>query len=126
MASTSTNRVNPQQLDSDVDAFAALKGLTGYTPHNPRYSIESIGAALDAMRAADEAVIRANNTLTVARETLATAERTFHEMILGVKAETKVLFGEDSDELAALGLKRKSDRARPKRSSKPTLPTKES
>lgn len=126
MASASSTRVNPQQLDSDVDTFSALKGLTGYTPHNPRFSIESIGAALDAMRAADEAVIQANNALTVARETLVTAERTFHEMILGVKAEAKVLYGENSDEVAALGLKRKSDRARPKRSGKPTPPTKDS
>ena len=126
MATSSHTRVAPTQLDTDVDTYSALRGLVGYTPRNVRFSTDSAGAALAAMRAADEAAIQANNALTVARESLIAAQKDFHEIILGVKAEAKVIFGEDSDEVAALGLKRKSDRARPKRSSKPTPPTKES
>ncbi len=126
MATSSNTRFAPTQFDTDVDTYFALKGLVGYTPRNTRFSTESAGAALAAMRAADEAAIQANNALTVARETLLASQRDFHEIILGVKAEAKVIFGEDSDEVAALGLKRKSDRARPKRSSKPTPPTKDS
>jgi acetyl/propionyl-CoA carboxylase alpha subunit len=37
---------------------------------------------------------------------------------MGVKDEAVVLFGPDSDQIAALGMKKKSERSRPKRSAK--------
>lgn len=125
MASATSKRVAAQQIEADVDAYSALLGIPTYIPRNPRNSTESAGAALQAMRAADIAVIQIQNTLAQARETLIASEREFHEIMLGVKDEAKVLFGDDSDEIAALGIKRKSDRARPKRTSKAKATVKE-
>jgi len=120
MTSTSTTRVSTQQLEADIDTYSALKAIPGYQPHNPRFTLQSAGSALDQMRAADEAAIQAQNTLAAARDALLAAQREFHEIILGVKNETKVIYGPDSDEVAALGLKKKSERAKPKRMTKAT------
>ena len=47
------------------------------------------------------------------------AQWAFHDIILDVKNQAKAQFGADSDEVAALGLKKKSERKSPSRSSKP-------
>lgn len=118
MTSTSTSRVSTQQLDADIDTYSALKAIADYQPHNPRHTRQSAGDALDQMRAADEAAIQAQNTLAAARDALLAAQREFHDIILGVKNEAKVIYGPDSDQVAALGLKKKSERAKPKRTTK--------
>ncbi len=51
-------------------------------------------------------------------DALLAAQREFHEIILGVKNEIKVIYAPDSDQVAALGLKKKSERAKPKRTAK--------
>jgi len=118
MTSTSTSRVSTQQLNADIDTYSALKAISDYQPHNPRYTRQSAGDALDQMRAADEAAIQAQNTLAATRDALLVAQREFHEIILGVKNEAKVIYGPDSDQVSALGLKKKSERAKPKRTTK--------
>ena len=45
----------------------------------------------------------------------------FHRIILGVKDEATVIYGADSDQIAALGLKKKSERNRPRRVTKPAV-----
>ena len=57
----------------------------------------------------------AHNTLAAARDALLTAQRDFHEIILGAKNEVRALFGPDSDQVASQGLKKKSERSKPKR-----------
>ncbi len=118
MSSASITRVSTQQLQADVDTYSALKAIPDYLPHNSRYTLQSAGTALDRMRTADETAIQAQNALAAARDALIVAEREFHEIILGVKNETKVIYGPDSDQVAALGLKKKSERAKPKRPTK--------
>lgn len=120
MSSPATSRLSPQQIDADIDTYMALKGIGNYTPHNPRYALPTASDALAQLRAADEAAIQAQNTLAAARDALLSAQQNFHEIILGVKNEVRVLFGPDSDQLAALGLKKKSDRSKPKRAIKTT------
>ena len=95
-----------------IDANRPRKSSVDHAPYNPR-------DAPAHLRAADEAAIQTQNALNVARDTLLAAQREFHAIILGVKDEVKVLYGPDSDEVAALGLKKKSERSRPKRASKP-------
>lgn len=120
MSSATTSRLSPQQIEADIDTYIALKGIDNYTPHNPRYALATASEALVQLRAADEAAIHAQNTLAAARDALLAAQQNFHEIILGVKNEVRVLFGPDSDQLAALGLKKKSDRSKPKRATKST------
>lgn len=120
MSSPASSRQSPQQIEADIDTYMALKGIGNYTPHNPRYATTAASDALAQLRAADEAAIHAQNTLAAARDALLAAQQNFHEIILGVKNEVRVLFGPDSDQLAALGLKKKSERSKPKRVSKST------
>ena len=92
MASAANPRIAPQQIEADIETYLALKVIDNYTPHNARYALPS-----------------------AARDALLTAQRDFHEIILGAKNEARALFGPDSDQVASLGLKKKSERSKPKR-----------
>lgn len=113
MSSPASSRLSPQQIEANVDTYLALKDICNYTPHNPRYATSAAGDALAQLRAADEAAIHAQNTLAAARDALLAAQQNFHEIILGVKNEVRVLFGPDSDQLAAIGLKKNPSAASP-------------
>lgn len=110
MAITLNTRIPQQTLQADIDAFLGLKGIPGYTPVNQSYSLEAVSRLHDALRAAQETEIHAQNALAAARDATGAIERDFHDAILGVKSQVKAQFGPDSDQVAALGLKKKSDR----------------
>ncbi|HMY51046.1 MAG TPA: hypothetical protein PLD90_15480 [Rhodocyclaceae bacterium] len=52
-------------------------------------------------------------------EAVSAARGAFHSVALEVKDPLTDLYGEDSDQVAAIGLKKKSDRKRPSTSTKP-------
>jgi len=119
MTTGATTRISPQQLKSDIELIRALSGIDGYTPHNPAYSLESAMAALQRMSEFETALIHAENAVAAARSALLNERSTVHKIALGAKDEAIVLFGPDSDQIVALGMKKKSDRNRPKRAAKP-------
>ena len=119
MTTGATTRISPQQLKSDIELIRALSGIDGYTPHNPAYSLEAATAALERLDRSETALILAENALAAARSAVINDRSAVHKIALGVKDETIVLFGPDSDQIAALGMKKKSERSRPKRSAKP-------
>lgn len=51
--------------------------------------------------------------MKTARDTATTAERAFHNAMLVVKKQVSAQYGEDSDEVQAVGLKKKSEYKRP-------------
>ena len=118
MTTGATTRISPQQLKSDIELIRALSGIDGYTPHNPAYSLESATVALEQLDKSETALILAENALAAARSAVINDRSAVHKIALGVKDETVVLFGPDSDQIAALGMKKKSERSRPKRSAK--------
>lgn len=118
MTTGATPRISTAQLKNDIELIRALSGINGYTPHNPAYSLEAAMTALDQLDRSETAVILAENALAAARSAVVTDRNTVHKIALGVKDETIVLFGPDSDQIAALGMKKKSERSRPKRSAK--------
>lgn len=111
-------RISPLQLKNDIELIRALSGIDGYTPHNPAYSLESATVALEQLDKSETAVILAENALAAARSALLNDRNAVHKIAMGVKDEAVVLFGPDSDQIAALGMKKKSERSRPKRSAK--------
>ena len=115
MASAANPRIAPQQIEADIETYLALKVIDNYTPHNARYALPSAADALARLRTVEEAAIHAHNTLSAARDALLTAQRDFYELFLGAKNEARALFGPDSDQVASLGLKKKSERSKPKR-----------
>lgn len=118
MTTGATPRISTLQLKNDIELIRALSGIDGYTPHNPAYSLESATVALEQLDKSETAVILAENALAAARSALLNDRNAVHKIAMGVKDEAVVLFGPDSDQIAALGMKKKSERNRPKRSAK--------
>ena len=119
MAKNRKSRVPPLVLQADIDAFLALKVIADYKPANPDYALSAVTEKHDNLNATREAEIHAQNALAAARDATVAAQWAFHDVILDVKNQAKAQFGADSDEVAALGLKKKSERKSPSRSSKP-------
>jgi hypothetical protein len=122
MSRNLNSRAKPQVLETDEDALLALKTFTGYQPSNPVYTIATLTMKYDAMRAAQETEITAQNALSAARDAAVLAEWDFHDFLIGIKDQVIAQYGPDSDEVAALGLKKKSARKTRSRST-PTSPT---
>lgn len=120
MASTKLTRIPTPVLQADNEAYVALKAIPDYQSVNPDYSLVTVARLHENVQATLEAELHAQNTLAAARDAALAAQRAFHEAILGVKNQVKALYGVDSDQLAALGLKKKSDRKAPAKGSKAT------
>lgn len=102
-------KVRPAVLRQDKDILAALKKIAGYAPANEEYTLANLQAAYDAMTAAGEMEVRKYAEAATARDAVVKAEFAFHWAILGAKQQVVAQFGEDSNEIAATGLKRKSE-----------------
>jgi hypothetical protein len=115
MAKDETVRVRPAQLQEDRDSFAALKGITGYAPANADFAVGKVQAAQDDLVAKRESETKKEGEWDAARDDAVAAEWAFHNAVLGAKAQVKAQFGEDSNEMQALGLKKKSEYKSPSR-----------
>ena len=113
MAKDETVRIRPSLLQDDRDGFAALKGLTGYTPANADFTVVKIQAAQDAMVAKRDIESQKQSELDAARDEATSAEWDFHNAMLGAKDQVKAQFGADSNELQSVGLKKKSEYKKP-------------
>jgi hypothetical protein len=116
MAKNETVRIRPSILQEDRDAFAALKTMTGYTSAKPEYEIDSVQAAQDTLVAKRDVEAQKQGELDAARDDAAAAEWAFHNAILGAKDQVVAKFGDDSNELQSLGLKKKSEYKSPTKS----------
>lgn len=116
MAKDETRRIRPSELIADRNAFSALQTINGYTPANPAYAITDINSAQIAMEAAQTAEAQAQAALDAARDNAVAKEWAFHNKILGAKDQVIAQFGDDSNEVQALGLKKKSEYKRPGKS----------
>ena len=125
MTATSNARIQSTTLEDDIDAFLALETISTYAPNNPEHSLTSITAVYQKLRTDQAAVIRAQIAHDTARDTLIATEQDFHQLMLGVKSQVRGQFGPNSNEVAALGLKKTSERRTPTRSNKgtPTSPS---
>lgn len=112
MASNPNNRVQAQTLLADREAYIAMQSMPDYTPANVSYSSAELVETYQAMEAAIAAEINAQNALKAARDAARKAERKFHEAILGAKDQVIAQYGVDSNQVQAMGLKKKSDRKR--------------
>ena len=94
--------------------------MNDYKANNPANSREAADVAYTALRNAEQHAVAAQTAADAAADALVVARRQFHNVILGVKNEARALYGPSSDEVAALGLKKKSEQAkrtRPKKGS---------
>ena len=115
MANNPTRRISPAILQADLESFAGLQAITNYTPANSAYSLAAITAAKQNMEAKQTAETQADAAAAAARDTATDGEWDFHNAILGAKTQVTAQFGENSDEVQSLKLKKKSEYKRPTR-----------
>lgn len=113
MAKNQSIRVRPTVLQADLSAHTALLAVSDYKPANTAYAKPAVDGKLTAMKAAQMAEVNAQNALAAARDAAAAAEWDFHNIMLGVKEQVIAQYGKDSDQVQALGLKKKSERKTP-------------
>lgn len=109
-----SKRLRPAQIQEDRDAFAALQTVAGYAPANPSYALTVVTAAQASLNAAQQAEAQAAAAAAAARDDAVAREWEFHDLMLGVKDQIIAQFGKSSNEVQAVGLKKKSEYSRPK------------
>jgi hypothetical protein len=114
MAKNQTVRLSPAKLQADMDAYTALQAISTYTPANSAYAKDAVETMLTVMKGTQDSEVNAQNALATARDNAAAAEWEFHNAMLGVKDQVIAQYGDNSDELQSLGLKKKSEYKTPK------------
>lgn len=112
MAKDQTRRLRREILVEDEEILIALKNLPNYNPSNPAYSVANLSALQAHMHAQRETEIVRENALKASRDDATAAEWAYHNAILGGKAQVVAQYGDDSNEVQSIGLKKKSERRR--------------
>src|SRR5215216_3480420 len=99
-------RVRPDAAKADRAALNALNDLPDYAPRNPAYSVATLTTLKEALEQALLNEERIQKTLTTAHDAVRAAQWAFHEGLLGAKIEVSAQYGNDSDAIQALGLKK--------------------
>ena len=114
MAKDQTKRIKPTIIQQDKDTLAAIKTLTpAYAPSDAQYSAANLTTAETAMTTSQETEVQKEGEAAAARDTANTAEWAFHNRIQGAKTQVIAQYGEDSDQVQAIGLKKKSEYKKP-------------
>ena len=113
MAKDQTVPVAADVLKADTDALAAIVKMSDYKPAKTDYTLDKLQAASEANKAAADAFAQAEADWQAARDGNVAAQWAFHNAILGAKQQVVAQYGDDSDEAQAVGLKKKSERAKP-------------
>ena len=109
-----TKRLTPPLLESARQVTAAIQTLSNFTGganHSPQ-AMQALAAQVEAKRALE---VQAQNALDAARDDAAATEQELYNRSLRVKELVIGQYGSDSDEAAAVGLKKKSERKAPTR-----------
>ena len=113
MGSKAPNRVNRDLIKNDQVVLEALQGMAGYTPVRTEFGLDHLLQRATAMAASSLRETQERVEFESARDVAAADEWAFHDAILGAKEQVRALFGSDSVQVQALGLKMKSKRKRP-------------
>ena len=115
MGKNETKRLNPSILAEDLEIFAALKGIQGYTPANPAFTVAAINTINTSRATAHDTEAQTSAAYETARDTHVGLQWDFHNAMLGAKNQVVAQFGLDSNEAQAMKLKKKSEYKNPTR-----------
>jgi len=120
MAKRKIARVTQSILNKDRQIAAAVLALKDYNPSNSEFTPARLREALKVVEAAAAAEQKAMDAAVKAREEAIRVEAHFHDIVLGVKRQVIAQYGDDSDEITSLGMKKKSERkyGRPRKTTK--------
>jgi hypothetical protein len=112
MAKNETKRISPKVLRADRDALAAIQVMSDYSPPDKRCTLDKLAAQRAVVEVAQAAEVQQRAEADAARDHACAAEWAFHNLMLDAKTQVRAQYGEDSNQLQALGLKKKSERAK--------------
>ena len=118
MSNNPKRRLSADILQTDLDCITALKAIDGYAPSNPADTLAAIAELQTRVSAAEERELHAANAYAAARDDAILLQKERHERVKSIKNQIRAQFGNDSNEVASLGLKKASERKAPKRKSK--------
>lgn len=113
MADKKTRQLKPSILQEDLDAYAGMQGIAGYTPSNAAFNAANGETILQKMQTSQTKEVQAYAAWQASRDNKVADEWAFHEYVLSMRTQVKAQFGEDSNEVQAVGLKKKSDYKKP-------------
>jgi hypothetical protein len=117
MAKSTNARLSQRILKKDRQIAQAVLDLKGYAPANSDFAASRLQEALENLRLAEAAEAAAQQAAADAREAAVALELALHDLVLGAKQQVIAQYGDDSDEITKLGMKKKSERryGRPKK-----------
>ncbi|MBL7962005.1 hypothetical protein JNL27_17365 [bacterium] len=115
MNPTMNRRLKPALIQADRDAVAALEKIAAYSPNSPDLLLTAIREVQTAMTQLQRQRVQTYVAAQSADDDATAKETEFHNLILRVKKQIVAQFGEDSNEIQSLGLKKRSDYKPPKR-----------
>ncbi len=121
MADKKTRQLKPSILQEDLDAYAGMQNITEYKPSNAAFNAVNGQSLLGKMQASQAKEVQAYAAWQATRDAKVADEWAFHDYIINMRTQVKAQYGEDSDEVAAVGLKKKSEYKNPSKK-KPKTP----
>jgi hypothetical protein len=115
MAKNETKPLSDKVLKEDKDALAAIKKMDDYVAANDDFTLDKLEAADQTLKDADDTFAQAEDTWQAARDAHVKAQWDFHNIMLGGKKQVVAKYGDNSDQAQAVGLKKKSEYAKPAR-----------
>ena len=110
-----TRRLAPKRIQQDVRSFQSLSTVANYAPMRDEATEAGLQQRYQAMVESQRQETEAEVQLKASRDRTRQAEWEFHEAVLAMKQSVLGQFGPNSDEIQALGYKRKSLRKRNRR-----------
>src|SRR5947209_15317217 len=118
---TPTVRPSRKVIEADRTSHDAAKGIKDLAPANDDYSLKNAQASRDAVDTALQTWAQAIAAVKAARDGVVAAEWEFHNSMLGLKDQVVAQYGDDSNEVQTVGLKRKSEyKPRPRKATNGT------
>jgi len=110
MAKRKLTRVTQRILKKDKLIASAVLSFKDYHSAHPEFTSERLREAMTKVDAALKLEQEALASVAKAREAAILAEAKFHDIVLGAKRQVIAQYGDDSDEITTLGMKKKSER----------------
>lgn len=120
MADSKTRRLSPVVLRESIESGDAIAALGDYKPANDDYTQAKIAAARAEMTARQAQETVDFGTYQASRDRATAAEWEYNDLIRGARTQVKAQYGENSDQLQSVGLKKKSEYKAKARKPKPT------
>jgi hypothetical protein len=108
-------RLNKKILQEDREAFAALQAIEDYNPSNKDFELAKVTDSHQEMVTDQTDEVQKHAVANASSDKATDSERGFHNNILGAKNQVKAQYGENSDEYASLGMKKKDEYKRGRR-----------